>query len=1284
MIRPACRRTRTLTLGLLLLSLAAAAAPAAAQTGTATIRGTVRDPQGGAVAGATVTLTNVGKNFNRVQTTNAEGGYVFSLVPPDTYRVEVEAPGFKKAVVENVMALVDTPRELDVALEVGAVTETVSVSASTDAPLNTTDATIGTTFESRRIEELPLNARNVVNLLSLQPGVTRLGEVNGGRRDQANVTLDGIDVNEQQSGLDVVTGDAFSSVLRVTPSSVQEFRVTTSVPTANQGRSSGAQVSLVTKSGTNELHGDLYEFHRNTVTTANDYFNNAEGRYVSTDPDVVAGIAQAGQERVPRPKLIRNIFGGSIGGPIVKDKLFFFYNYEGRRDAAEISVLRTVPTATLRQGIVQFRNVSGGVTTLSPAQIATLFPATGGVNAAGLTLLQGAPLPNTFSTGDGLNTGGFRFNSPVATELNTHILKFDANLTDRQTVFVRANYQDDLYEQERQFPGTPPPTLWVHPKGFVVGHAWTATNSIVNSLRVGLTRQSFTQGSDINANSVNFRFVYQPFLYTRGLSRTTPVWNITDDVSWIKGAHTVQFGTNIRFIRNNRTSFSNSFDTAVVNPSFYANSGSSLSNPLLSAANLGDQRLAASGVFDARAAVASVLGRFSQIGANVNYDLNGQPLPVGTPTVRSFATEEYDFYGQDTWKITPNLTLNYGLRWGVNTPVYERNGFQVGPTVSLSEYFERRVAGAEAGQPLNEPITIERSGKANDRPGFYEMDWGNFAPTVGIAYSPDFGDNWFGNMIGRGGRSVIRGGFRMVYDRIGSALAVGFDLGNTLGFSTETSLSANTVNTTTRLGPRFTGLFDPVRNTPLLNIPGPITFPLTLPSNEQQRIEQTIDDGLTTPVQYTWNVSYGRELPKGFSFEASYIGRAGRNLGLIRDVMHLNNLRDPRSGQTWYEAAGILADLRARGVAFDDPSVPRIPFFENLYTPTSLFTALENELFGFDVSGFYPENATASQIAYSIADRNFIDLVDWTFFQAVIDDYSVLGRNAFFHPQYAALGVFSTVGTADYHGGTFSLHQRYKNTFFLDVNYTFSKSMDDSSSLESNAVLTNLIRQPLDLDAQRSVSDFDVRHNVNANWLYTLPFGEGRRWLSGKNPVVNGLLGGWSLSGVMRYNTGLPLGSPFDVGIWATNWQLTSNGVRTRPVTEQNVPNVADPTGTTPGLRPNVFADPNAAYRSFRNARAGEVGDRNTFRIPSYFALDAGLHKSFKMWYAENHRLTFRWEVFNVTNTQRFNSISSFGLNLDPQLGDAPADFGRYIDSQTPVGESRPGRVMQFALRYVF
>src|ERR1044072_3439089 len=310
MIRPAFPHGRVLALacGMLVLLLATAATTFA-QTGRSTIRGTIRDQQGNVVTGASVTITDEGKNFVRTQTTNEEGGYTFAAVPPGVYRVEVESKGFKKVTVAAVQALVDTPVDVNVELTAGLETESVTVTASNEALLNTNDATLGTAFESRRIEQLPLNARNVVGLLSLQPGVTRTGYVNGGRADQANVTLDGVDNNKQQRGPDVVSDEAFASVLRSTPDSLQEFRVITANPNAEQGRSSGAQVSLVTKSGTNEWHGSPYEFHRNTVTSANVFFNNASG--------------------TPRPQLIRNVYGGSIGGPITKDRAFFFCNYDG-------------------------------------------------------------------------------------------------------------------------------------------------------------------------------------------------------------------------------------------------------------------------------------------------------------------------------------------------------------------------------------------------------------------------------------------------------------------------------------------------------------------------------------------------------------------------------------------------------------------------------------------------------------------------------------------------------------------------------------------------------------------------------------------------------------------------------------------------------------------------------------------------------------------------------------------------------------------------------------------
>jgi hypothetical protein len=391
----------------------------------------VKDPNGNVVAGATDTIPDPAKNFTRTQSTNQDGGYVFTAVPPGTYKLDVTAPGFKTASASGLAALVDTPTVRDVQLEIGQVSETVDVTSTAEAAINTSDASLGNSFERKRIVELPLNANNVVGLLSLQPGVTRSGFVNGGRADQSNITLDGVDVNEQQDGLDVITDEAFASVLRVTRDSLQEFRVTTTNPNAEQGRSSGAQVSLVTRSGSNQWHGSLFEIHRNTVTTANDFFNNAAG--------------------VERPQLLRNIFGGSVGGPIKKDRAFFFFTYEGFREATATSVVREVPLPTLGQGIVRYRTDSGasdpgcpagtpsGVDCLTPAEINAAYTAfngeTPGINPNALSFLAAAAQrypANDTTVGYGLNTGGCRFNDRKPTELHTYIPLFVLNLTNKQ------------------------------------------------------------------------------------------------------------------------------------------------------------------------------------------------------------------------------------------------------------------------------------------------------------------------------------------------------------------------------------------------------------------------------------------------------------------------------------------------------------------------------------------------------------------------------------------------------------------------------------------------------------------------------------------------------------------------------------------------------------------------------------------------------------------------------------------------------------------------------------
>lgn len=1204
--------------------------PAFAQVSS--VSGKVLDPQGAVIPGVTVTMTSA-RGVERTATTNEVGFYQFLQVAPGTYTLKAELSGFKTAVVPDVELLVDTPRTLDIRLEIGQLSETVTVEAGA-IKLNTTDATLGNTFEAKRIIELPLESRNVANLLSLQPGVTQSGYVTGARSDQSNLTLDGIDVNNQQEGT------AFETVLRVNPDSVQEFRVTTAATTATQGRSSGGQVSLITRTGTNEWRGAAYEYHRNTVTTANDFFNNRSG--------------------VQRPKLIRNLFGASLSGPVKRDRVFFFYNYEGRRDAKETIVSNPVPTASLGRGEVKYPNTAGGITTLTTADINRIYPA--GVNPIAVNVLKEAAAKypaNDPGLGDGLNYSGFRFNAPLPVKYNAHTatLSFNLNQSASHILTLRGNYQHDNEAGAPRWPDTPGTNRWSHPVGIAATHTWTVNPKLVNTLRAGLTRMAFSQQGDSSENAISFRFVFAPRNFSRTLSRVTPVWNFVDDLAWVHGNHTWQFGVNARIISNNRVSFTNSYDSAVANPSFYDLSGDVLTDPITDLA--GNK----AGV---QAGLTAVIGRYSQYSGNYNFRRDGSVQAPGQGVDREFATNEYEFYAQDTWRVRPDFTLTLGLRYAISTPVWETNGFQVKPSLGLSQFFEKRKAYAKAGVPFNELFSIDLAGPANGRPGFYEMDKNNLAPRLAFAWSPTFDNGLLKKLFGTGQKSVFRGGFAVAHDRIGSQLAVSFDLNNALGFSSTQTIAANTYNVTDRLAPLFTGFNQNIRTMPgsRLTPPSKLTFPLQFPADEDQRIEMSLDDSLVTPVNYTWNFSIAREFGRGLTVEASYLGRAARNLLATRDIMQMNNLVDPKSGVDFYTAMLALIKLREQNAAIT--SVPKIPYFENI-VPRLAGT--------YSVLGT-PTALTATQAAYRRIARTAVggrNTADYTFVQLLWDDGYGYADNLFFHPQVAALAVWSTVGYSDYHAGTLTVRQRLSSLNF-DLNYTFSKSLDIGSGLQtSGSYGAALIQNSLLPQDMRAPSDFDMRHIVNANMLWELPFGKGRRYLNAMHPVANGLLGGWQLTNVFRWNSGLPQSAPFDAQVWATNWNAQSWGFQLKDIK-------ASPTKA--GKHPNFFTDPVAAYRSYRNAYAGETGGRNTLRETGYVCLDFGIAKSFTMPWSEGHRVQFRWEVFNATNTQTLagpnRTRAGFGLDVDPYLGSPAPDFGNIISIK---GEPR---IMQFALRYDF
>jgi hypothetical protein len=1260
---------------LVLIALFIIQPDARAQGGSTTIRGTVTDAQGAAVARAIVKIANPATGLSRSVETSSTGAFGFELIPVGDYELTVEAAGFRKAEFRSVHGLVDTVVTIDAKLEVGSVSETVQVEASSSAvQINTQDATLGNNFVSNQITNLPMESRNVLSLLTLQAQVTRTGYVAGGRSDQSNITLDGVDINDAE------TSDVNKPVLRLQSESVEEFRVVTVGANADEGRSSAAQVNLVSKSGTNNWHGSAFEFHRNTIFTANDFFNNRSG--------------------IDRPKLIRNTFGGTLGGPILKDRLFFFYSYEGRRDASDSPVTSLVPLSGLGQGqlVVNAQRCTTHPTgpdtcenpqdfTLTTAQLDQAWNVVH-TNPIAISTLAAAAAKypsNDNSIGDGIMTGGFRFNASTPVNLNSNLARVDWTINKKMSAFFRVNtyYDLDGTVQLPQFPDTPAPNLWAHPWGILASHNWTIGQNWVNSFRYGMTRQALSQQGDSSQNAISFRSVFSPVAYNRATSRTNPVHNIVDDVAWIHGNHTIKFGTNLRFVSNHRVGFTNAFDSASTNYFFYSPAGTAVTDPLVAymgdpannilPAGPGQYVQIASNQNGVDAAGGALIGRYSQYSARFTFGADGSLLPSGTATNRSFNTNAYDFYVQDSWKITRNLTLNVGLRYTLSTPVKETSGFGVVTNISTEEFLKRRIAGALAGTPYTQPLTLELAG-GNGKGYLYNWDKNNFQPRISIAYSPSgsSGGLWHA-MFGDHGKSVIRAGFAMMNDYYGEALASQFDINNTLGFTSTLTTSANTYNLTSRPAPLFTGFDQDVRTLPGVVVPTGVSFPKQWPLDFHRRIESGLDTALQAPTHYQFNLTFEREFGPGMLFQASYIGRLARNLLATRDVMALNNLRDPKSGMDWYTAATMLEKQRQLGT--DPANIQPIPYFENILPAGYAATTAAN---GYVL----PSGATNTQAVYAEGFEFWAN--DWTDIQDEIESYAgqTLGQSDpvpyFFDPQYGALSAWGTLARSNYHGFSASMRQRF-HSLQWDFNYTYSHSLDNASGLQTSttygsAFILNALR-PNDNYAN---SDFDLRHQINANAIYQLPLGRGKRFGSNMNRGLDALIGGWQISGIYRWNTGLPNGQPYDTGQWSTNWEVQSNVTQVTPVK-------TCPTRGDANSAPKLFGcDVVAAYQSYRPSYPGETGQRNILREPGYVSLDMGLSKIFTMPWSEKQQLSLRWEVFNVTNTQHLTGAdannSDLAVDPDAKLNNIqpPSDWSNFTKIQgTP-------RVMQIGLRFSF
>jgi Carboxypeptidase regulatory-like domain len=1214
---------------------------------TTSLGGHVSDRSGAIIPGASLELTLSSTGATRTSATNASGEFQFSQLSPGRYNLTVSASGFATTRRNDLDLLVSQPETVNVILAVANVTEQVTVSGEVEPVLNTTDATMGNAFDSAQVSSLPIEGRNVPDLLSLQPGVTYLGRtddnngtnavgnnstdsrsgaVNGGRSDQSNITLDGVDVN------DINNGYAFTSVLRVTQDSISEFRVTTSNPNADEGRSSGAQVALVTRSGGNQFHGALYEYNRSNFLEANDFFNKEQ--------QLAAGLPN-----VP-PKLIRNVYGVAVGGPIRKDKLFFFANYEGRRDTEGTSVnAGTVPTAQYRAGNLQYEYQSGGgdaVYLLTPTDIQGMDPQGIGENAAMLQLFNSYPQPNDPTQGDGLNTEGYRFPYTLQRSYNTYISRLDWNISAKHTIFWRGNLQNDSEPTAPAFPGQPPATTTLtNSKGFGAGYTLVLTPNLVNNFRYGLTRQGVDDAGVSNQPHIYLAAVAEPQAFTRSTSYIIPVQNIVDDMSWTKHTHNLQFGVNLRLIDDRRVSNANSFPDGQMNQGWLAN-GSTVANsggpfdppvygyPAVDFANYGNEY---------NDAILGITGIITEGDAIYNYNKEGTPLAVGAPVKRDYGWKESEFYVQDSWKTTPNLTLTYGVRYAYLQPPAEKTGTQVNPCMfsgsackqySLTSYYNGSAQQAASGGAANNvgELAFDLSGRYNNRPDFWRADKADIGPRVAFAYSPTPSGGLLGTLFGNG-KSSIRGGYSLVFDHFGAATVNTFDTNGSYGLSSDLSNPPGSVYIGT--APRFTNLTTIPAG--LLPAAPPGGFP-AVPSANQFAISWGLDSAMKTPYSHLIDFSIARELNRGSSLEISYDARLAHRLLAQEDVAMPINLMS--AGTSYFAAARQLALLSRSGTPVS--AVQPIPYFEQV------FSALD----GVDL-GLGAGQATATQNVYQLFAQNLYNETYALYELDVPDSLSGAGVNPnqtypsyrFYHDQYSALYAWRSIGFSNYNALEVVYRQRLGAGVQADLNYTYSKSMDITSQAErlntSGATNYAQIINSWIPNQLYGVSDYDATHQINANYLWNLPVGRGKHFGSSVNRVTDAVIGGWETTGIVRWTSGFPF--IVDNGAYyPTNWDIEGWATQVSPI----------PAGAAArGSLTQRFANPAAVFSAFDHALPGDSGTRNPLRGDGYYSWDAGLDKEFHI--TERAKMQFRWEMFNITNSVRFDSHSISATLDNPQ-----------------------------------
>jgi hypothetical protein len=1234
----------------------AVALPSHAQVRTTgQIVGTAKDPSGAVVPNADVEVTDVGTANRQTGKTGPDGGFVFPNLQPGHYRILATAVGFEPAVVEDVVVETGRTTNLEVRLAVGALQENVNV-VGRSTVVETTSSTVSTTVRNQEIAKLPLSGRDVLGFALLTPGTAtsstqRFSTFNGLPGGAINITLDGINNNSQRfrSG-----GTSFFTFAPVRLGSVEEVTVSTSGLTADAGAEGAVQVQFVTKRGTNAVHWQAFEQMRHDALNANSWLNSVRG--------------------LPKNKLRLNEWGGNVGGPLVRGKLFYFANFEQPIQPSEATFTRNLLTPEAQQGIFRYSATDGSTRTVNLLDIA---------RANGQPSTVDPFMASQFSRINGTLSGGVL----RATDLFRQELAFV--VPQRPTQFYptgRIDWQAApglsvrgiLNLWWRDLARNPQfPTLDFVNGGFTstyfilsTGADWTMRPNLFNQISFGVqsNHEEFNPGNALSvyagARRVAFPLTLTTALPTNDvmpMPRNNPVYNVIDTVTLLKGPHTLTFGGSFR----RTTVWETTGGVAAAGPTF--NLGVAAGDPVSSIFNASTiPGVRTADLANALTLYAMLTGRISSITGTNNVDESSHQYVAGPRTGRE-AQNVGGLYAQDQWRATPGFTLNYGLRWEFTGPMHNTNGIYSNPT--LADLYGPSTA-------LFQPGTL--NGVANPqvdlRPTPYKRDYLNPAPNVGFAWQPGTGSGLLGKLLR--GNSVIRGSVGLNYYDEGLIAFSNAATGNP-GLTQQISLNPGQ--------PGFSagGLSLASTLPPLSTFPASFSFPIPQSLFTFARGFATINPDIRTPSILNWNIGIQREIGSRAAVEARYVGNHGFSIWRAYDVNEVN-IFENGFVQEFKNAQRNLQINQAAGVtSFENRGLPG-------QVPLPIFAA------AFGARGTQPDLPVASGyangqfvtmlqqgeaggLANALAGSGGTSSYLCRILGSALNPCATLGYNApgaypinFFQVNPFAAGrtlnLLTDDGWSRYNGLQLQFRQRYGGGFTMVANYTYARTWtnrysDSPGTQVSGAGTIWTLRDPA---FNEGPVEFDLRHAFQAYLTYDLPFGAGRRIVIG-NPLLNQLAGGWTVSSIMRLQSGRPF--------YLTSGRFTFNqydsGVILNGITASDLQKLitvsSGPNGTELFVDPKLIGADGRANPQYLASPTtpGEHGERIWLYGPRFWNVDLGIAKRFRAGSGSIGVEALFLDLFNTTNFLVGAQSNDLGFNVNINS----TTFGQTTQTtQTAVG----------------